>query len=251
MWEFNAQGVTINLIIIWSYLKLNALSLYYRAFFILPDYYFSQVSVPVASCSHLRFPAISLSLSLTHILPAFPLCPLASPWPPVIQGNWSSHHVITVVVLSQCQAAIMKPDWLQPHPQNWQPGSVAPPPPPPVVSLNSPILLPQNVGATLMSGLHRCLDKLSVSTERFGRRPNVAMGGWRINCNFRDNQNRRADPPSGTGTLSPPFCLSPIIQTLSVKDTHTDRAERLGSKLSRLSADKNMHPAALPCLLLG
>lgn len=128
MWEFNAQGVTINLILIWSYLKLNALSLYYRAFFILPDYYFSQVSVPVASCSHLRFPAISLSLSLTHILPAFPLCPLASPWPPVIQGNWSSHHVITVVVLSQCQAAIMKPDWLQPHPQNWQPGSVAPPP---------------------------------------------------------------------------------------------------------------------------
>lgn len=157
------------------------------------------------------------------------------------------------MVLSQRQAAIMKSDWFQPHPQNWQPGSVAPPPPsPPVVSLNSPILSPQNVGATLMSELRRCPDKPSVSAERFGRCPNVAMGGWGINCNCGDNQNRRADWPSGTRSLSPPFCLSPVIQTLSVKDTHTDGAERLGSKLSRLSADKNTHPPALPpCLLLS
>lgn len=120
--------------------------------------------------------------------------------------------------------------------------------PPPVVPLNSPILSPQNVGATLMSELPRCPDKLSVSAERFGRCPNVVMGGWGINCNYGDNQKRRTDGPSGTRTLSPPFCLSPIIQTLSVKDTHT---ERLGSKLSRLSADINMHPPALPCLLLS
>lgn len=120
------------------------------------------------------------------------------------------------------------------------------PPPSPVVSLNSPILSPQNVGATLMSGLRRCPDKLSVSAERFGRCPNIAMGGRGINCNYGDNQNRRAGRPSGTRSLSPPFCLSQIIETLSVKDTHADGAEPLGSKLSRLSADKNTHPPALP-----
>lgn len=100
---------------------------------------------------------------------------------------------------------------LPPHPAPHHPS-------PPVVSLKSPILLPQNVGATLMSELPRCPDKLSVSAEQLGRCPNVATGGWRINCNYKDNR------PAGTRTLSHPFCLSPIIHTLGVKDTHKDGA---------------------------
>lgn len=199
-------------------------------------------------CSHLRFPAVSLSPLMTHILPAFSLCPLASPWPPVIPGNWSSPQTC-----DHCCGLVPAPGsyWsLTGCSRTHRIGRLAvcpppPPPPPPVVSLNRPILSPQNAGATLTSELPRCPDM------RFGRCPNVAMGGWGMNCYYGDNQKRRADRPSGTGTLSPPFCLSPIIQTLSVKDTHTDGAERLGSKLSRLSADKNMHPPALPCLLLS
>lgn len=51
-------------------------------------------------------------------------------------------HVTTVVVLSQRQAAIMKSDWLPPHPQNWQTGSVAPPPPiPPCCAFKQPYSL--------------------------------------------------------------------------------------------------------------
>lgn len=144
-----------------------------------------SVRIPcLPSCGHGRFPAVVLSPSLTHILPAFPLCPSASPWPPVIQGNWSSHQTC-----DHCCGFVPAPGsyyevWLvaaaPTELADWQRCPPTPtPPPPPVVPLNSPILSPQNVGATLISELPRCLDKLSVSAERFGRCPQCSDGWMR------------------------------------------------------------------------
>lgn len=165
---FNRNGVNTNFIFIWSWLNLNALSL--QRIFILPEYHFSQGSV---TCTRLWF---LLSPSLTHIVPAFPLCPLASPWPLVIQGNWSSRQTCGYCCGFVPAPASYYEAWLVAAAPTELAGWQSAPPLPPVVSLKSPILPPQKAGATSMSELPRCPDRPSVFAERFERCPNAVRG---------------------------------------------------------------------------